>query len=321
MRHRLASAAILKVLAVCAVLAWLPLPVSAADAVFPIASRLGLVPPFTLKPSTAFPGFEDDREHVFLRLVALPGAAFPTIEKTMTNDALRKQGMTVEKRETPTIGGNNAIMAVVRQDTNAGRIRKWLLIALIDDMTALVSLETRFPAPAAYPDDVIRTTLLSLTTRPTVPADEQLKLVPFQIGDTAGLRLARMVPGVAVQFSEGPKDALEATEQPQLIIAASPGGPTDARDRDQFARDSMSGLPPFKEFRITNAEPMRIGGQPGYEVRAQAKDALSGAEIEIVQWLRFGTGAYLRIIGFAPKDKWGEMFTRFRAVRDGLEPR
>ena len=66
---------------------------------------------------------------------------------------------------------------------------------------------------------------------------------------------------------------------------------------------------------------MRIGGQPGYEVRARAKDAQSGSEMEIVQWLRFGTGAYLRIVGFAPKDRWGEIFTRFRAVRDGLEPR
>jgi hypothetical protein len=321
MRLSLTSAAILKVLAACAVLACLPLPAFAADAIFPTASRLGLVPPFTLKPSTAFPGFEDERNHVYLRLVALPAAAFPTMEKTLTNDALRKEGMTVEKRETPTVGGANAILAVVRQDTKAGRLRKWLLIAPIEGMTALVSLETPFPVPAGYPDDVIRTTLLSLTTRPNVPADEQLKLVPFQVGDLAGLRLVRVVPGVAVQFTEGSKDGLEATDQPQLVISASPGGPADTRDRDQFARDAMSGLPPLKEFRITSAEPMRIGGQPGYEVRAQAKDVQNGAEIEIVQWLRFGTGAYLRIIGFAPKDKWGEMFTRFRAVRDGLEPR
>ena len=66
----------------------------------------------------------------------------------------------------------------------------------------------------------------------------------------------------------------------------------------------MSGLPPLKDVRIVSSEPMRIGGQPGHEVRAQAKDAQSGADIEIVQWLRFGTGAYLRILGFAPKDKW-----------------
>ena len=51
------------------------------------------------------------------------------------------------------------------------------------------------------------------------------------------------------------------------------------------------------------------------------EDVQTGADIELVQWLRFGTGAYLRILGFAPKDKWADMFTRFRAVRDGLEPR
>jgi hypothetical protein len=314
-------AAVLRVLAACAALASLPASIAAADVIFPVASRLGLAPPFPLKAATTFPGFEDERNGVFIRLVALPANAYAAIEKTMTNEALRKQGMTVEKRETLTVGGANAILAIVRQNAGPARIRKWLLIVPIDNITALVSTETPIPAPAAYSDAIIRTTLLSLATRPSVPDAEQLTLVPFKVSDIAGLRLVRVVPGVAVQFTEGPKDALEATEQPQLVIAASPGGPADSRDRDQFARDAMSGLPPFKEFRITSAEPMRIGGQPGYEVRAQAKDAQSGGEIEVVQWLRFGTGAYLRILGFSPKDRWSEMFTRFRAVRDGLEPR
>ena len=313
-------AAAFRVLAACAVLAYLPVAAGAAEAVFPVASRLGLVAPFPLKPATTFSGFEDERNNVFVRLVALPAGAFATIEKTMSNEAMRKQGMTVEKRETPKLGANNAILTIVRQNAGTTRIRKWLLITPIDNITALVSMETPIPPPAPYSDEVIRTTLLSLATRPNVPDVEQLTLVPFKVGDTAGLRVVRVVPGIAVQMTEGPKDALEATEQPQLVIAASPGGPTDSRDRDQFARDAMSGLPPFKDFRITSAEPMRIGGQPGYEVRAQAKDQ-SGNEIEIVQWLRFGTGAYLRMLGFSPKDRWAETFTRFRAVRDGLEPR
>jgi hypothetical protein len=313
--------AVFRVLAACAVLAALPASAPAADAVFPTASRLGLVPPFPLQAAKTFSGFEDERNGVFVRLVALPPSAFADIEKTMTNEAMRKQGMAVEKRETLKLGANNAILAVVRQSAGKTRIRKWLMIVPVDNITALVSMETPIPAPAPYSDEVIRATLLTLATRPHIPDAEQLKLVPFQVSDTAGMRVVRVVPGAAVQLTEGPKDALEATEQPQLIIAASPGGPADARDRDQFARDAMSGLPPFKDFRITSAEPMRIGGQPGYEVRAQAKDAQSGGEIEIVQWLRFGTGAYLRIVGFSPKDRWSDMFTRFRAVRDGLEPR
>ena len=137
----------------------------------------------------------------------------------------------------------------------------------------------------------------------------------------SGMRLVRVVPGVAAQFTDGPKDSLEATGQMQLVIAAAPGGPSQASERDQFARNALSGLPPMKDVRISNSEPMRIGGQAGHEVRALGKDAQTGAEIEIVQWLRFGTGAYLRILGLAPKEQWASAFTRFRAVRDGLEPR
>jgi hypothetical protein len=297
------------------------MPAAAADAVFPVSSRLGLVPPPGLKPATAFPGFEDPEHGVFIRLVALPGNAFADIEKTMTNDALKKQGLTVDKRETLPLGKGNASVTIVRQDTGSGPIRKWLLVAPIDDLTALVSLEMPVKPPAPYTDEAIRTALLSLAARAHVPVDEQLTMVPFKIGDTANLRLVRVVPGAAVQFTDGPKDPAEAIDQPQLVIAVSPGGPAEPRDRDQFARNAMSGLPPFKELRITNAEPMRIGGQPGHEVRAQAKDPQTGADVEIVQWLRFGTGAYLRILGFGPKDKWTDTFMRFRAIRDGLEPR
>jgi hypothetical protein len=228
--------------------------------------------------------------------------------------------MTVEKRETLQLSGGKALLAVVLQDTSAGRIRKWLLVTPIDSLTALVSLETPVPAPAPYSDAVVRTTLASLAARAHVPPDEQLRLVPFKLGDIAGLRVVRVVPGVAVQLTDGAKDSMEATEQPHLVVAASPGGP-DPRDRDQFARNALSGLPPFKGMRITGSEPMRLGGQPGHEVRAQAKDPQTGADIEIVQWIRFGTGAFLRIVGFAPKDGWTDNFTRFRAVRDGLEPR
>ena len=279
------------------------------------------MPPAGLSASTTFPGFEDEQKNAFIRLIALPAAAFAEIEKTMTNDAMKKQGMTVEKRETLKLPSGNAILVIVRQSTPAGQLRKWLLIAPMDNLTAMVSFEMQAKSPPAYTDAAVRTALATLTTRATVPVDEQLRLVPFRIGDTAGMRLVRVVPGVAAQFTDGPKDTLEATEQTQLVIAAAPGGPSQASDRDQFARNALSGLPPMKDVRISNSEPMRIGGQPGHEVRALGKDAQTGAEIEIVQWLRFGTGAYLRILGLAPEGTMGRAFTRFRAVRDGLEPR
>ena len=62
---------------------------------------------------------------------------------------------------------------------------------------------------------------------------------------------------------------------------------------------------------------MRINGSPGNELRATGKDA-SNASITLVQWLRFGTGGFMRIIGVSPTAEWDSMFPRFRAVRDGI---
>jgi hypothetical protein len=317
---RLLAARLLAIGTLCVMLCG---PAVAAEAIFPLASRIGLVPPAGFNTARTFVGFEDQSNNAFIRLVALPEQAFGEIEKTLTNEALTKQGLTIEKREPFPLRGRggtlNAILVVARQSTTAGPIRKWLLIAPVDSLTAMISVELPAKSPPPYPDAAIRASLASITARAEVPASEQLAIVPFKVGDTAGFRLVRVVPGVAAQFTDGPKDTFDASDQPHMIIAAAAGSP-QAADRDQFARNAMRDLPPFKEVRIASAEPMRIGGQPGYEVRAIGKDA-QGSEVEIIQWLRFGTGAHLRILGFAPKDQWPAVFPRFREVRDGLEAR
>ena len=297
------------------------LPAPAAEAIFPLASQIGLVPPPGLTASTSFPGFEDQENNVFVRLVALPGNAYAEIEKTMTNDALRKQGMTVEKREHLTLPSGKALLLFARQDADSVRLRKWLLIAPFGELTALVSFEVPSKASARYPDAAIRASLATVAVRAVIPDAEKLALLPFKIGDLAGMRLVRVVPGVALQLTDGPKDSLDAYGQPHLVISATTGGPQQARDRDHFARLTLSGLPPLKEVRIVNSEPMRIGGQPGYETRAEGKAPQDDSDIVIVQWLRFGTGAYMRILGLTPKKDWTHNFMRFRAVRDGMEPR
>ena len=114
----------LGLLAACAAAALLLFPAAASEAVFPLASRLGMVPPAGMMASTSFAGFEDAQNNVFVRLVTLPGAAFGQLNKTMTNDALKKQGMTVEKRETMTLPSGKAILLIARQEAGTERIRK-----------------------------------------------------------------------------------------------------------------------------------------------------------------------------------------------------
>src|SRR6185436_2542428 len=105
-------------LAICALSAALLSPAAGADAIYPVGSRIGLVPPPGMTTATTFPGFEDRDNSAFIRLIALPGPAFGEIEKTMSNDALKKQGMTVEKRESFPLPSGKSILVIVRQEAN-----------------------------------------------------------------------------------------------------------------------------------------------------------------------------------------------------------
>src|SRR5262245_12183496 len=113
----------LALLVTCMAAAWLS-PAAGAEPTFPVASQIGMVPPPGLTASATFPGFEDPDNNVFVRLVALPGHAFAEIEKTMTTDALRKQGMTVDKRENMALPTGKALFIAARQQTDAVRLQK-----------------------------------------------------------------------------------------------------------------------------------------------------------------------------------------------------
>ena len=294
-------------------------PASGSGPQFPLASRLGMTPPPGMTLSTSFQGFEDNKNNVFIRLVAMPENAYSEIEKTMTSQALKKQNILVEKREPFSLSASKGLLIVARQEADKVRIRKWILVAPVAGLTALVSMEIPLTAKDVYSDAAIRASFATLASRSEIPAQEQLSLLPFNVRDLAGFQVAGVVPGRAVQLTDG--DTVDTIEHAQLVIGVAPGGPASVADRDNFARNAFSGPPNVKDIRITGSEAMRIGGQPGHEVRATGKDAKSGAEIEMVQWVRFGSGAHMRMVGFAPKQGWTEVFMRFRAVRDGIDPR
>jgi hypothetical protein len=69
------------------------------------------------------------------------------------------------------------------------------------------------------------------------------------------------------------------------------------------------------------SEPIRIDGMPGYETRIDATSGKDNTSVSVVQWLKFGSQNSLRIIGSAPREQWPKSFPRFRAVRDGIQPR
>lgn len=298
----------------------LPPAAHAADPIFPIASRVGLVPPAGMVVSKGFVGFEDVAKDSAILIAAQPPAAFPEIEKSLATDELKKNGITVDGREEMKFDFGQGTLVVGKQTADKTRYRKWLLNVQTNDLTALVNVQVP-EQETAYPDAAIRAALATLAVRTTIPDVEKLSLLPFTLSDLAGFHIENVLPGRAVMLIDTPDGVPTNNFDPRMFVAAFDGGPAEKDDQAQFARMTFGQIVGIKDIQITMSEPLRIGGQSGFQTTAQAKDMKTGDDIMVAQWLRFGTGGFMQMIGMAKADVWTTALTRLRAVRDGIQPK
>jgi hypothetical protein len=289
----------------------------AADVAFPVGVRVGLELPGDLKPSLRFPGFEDIDRNVSVTIFDLPAAAYPELERAAESKI--QPSLTDPKREDFTFrDGVGKLISAQGQGTDF-KTHRWTLVAAAPadkDLAMLINVDVPDAALAVYSDAVIRKALATVTFRPT-PIQEQLGLLPFKVGELAGFRVVKALPPGTVIMTEGPSD--EIIKQSFMIVSIGQGAPEQPDDRAKFARDMLSSAP-LRELIPQSGEAMRIGGLPGFEIRADAKGP-SDDQLSVVQWVRFGGGGYLRVVGIGRKADWDKLFPRFRAVRDGIAPR
>jgi len=307
-------------------------PAPAAEPQFPSGMRIGLVPPNGLSPSADFAGFEDHARRVTIAIFDLPAGAYDSIERAAFGEGIK--GLTVRQRELFSFARGMGFLFTGHAEIDGMSVYTYDLLINITytgkmgRFTAFVRVHVPDAAHEAYPDAVIRAALQTVTFRVPPAAElraelraellkKLLKQVPFTFGDMAGFRVMRVVPPAVAVLIDGPKD--DPVKNPYMLITIGRGAPEQADARARFSRDLL-GDAPLKNVAITNMESMRIQNRAGYEVRADANGP-DGAPVKIVQWLRFGTTGYLRMVGVVATDRWDELFPRFRAVRDGIDPR
>ena len=93
------------------VLALSAAPALAADPVFPLASRIGLVPPAGFVPSTRFVGLRTPQANAAILLRSAPNEAYAEIEKNFTDEALKSLGIQVAAREAMTFKDGQGVFA------------------------------------------------------------------------------------------------------------------------------------------------------------------------------------------------------------------
>jgi hypothetical protein len=324
--HFIAAIAVLATIIAVALSAF---PARAAEPVFPTGSRIGLVPPPGMVAAKTFPGFVDTDNKAAMLITALPAGSFNEVEKTLSADGLKKQGITLEKREELQLAIGKAVLVVGTQTApDKTPYRKWLLLADAQAVTAMVSVQVPQQSKA-YPEDVLRTTFNSLVLRAKVPDSELLTMLPFTVGDLAGFHVMNVIPGRALLLIDRPDyPHMVATPQlPELVydarctILAAPGGPSDKAAQSDFARTAFATIGGIKNVQITMAEPVRLDQQDGFETVAHAKDAKTGADMMVVQWLRFGHGGFLQMVGIARATLWDSELARLRSMRASIAVR
>jgi hypothetical protein len=203
----------------------------------------------------------------------------------------------------------------------ANNVRRYSMILPGGTFSGYVAVQVPENAGKIYTDDAVRQMFASAVTRKEVPVAEQLALLPFKVSDLADFKNVRtLAPGAAVILGDG--DEIKGFETaPFMVIGLIGSTPAQPDDRGRFAQQAATTIPGVRDARITMSEPIRIDGMAGYETRIDGTSGKENTPVTVVQWLRFGGQSTMRILGSAPRDEWTKAFSRFRAVRDGIQPR
>jgi len=293
-------------------------PAFAADPVFPPGARVGMVPLVGLVRAKSFIGFETEDQGVKVVVADLPAEAYGEVANAFKANPGGTGGIKPDSIETATGLG---YYTVENARDASGSVRRYSMIVPGNTFSGYIAVQVPENASKIYTDDAVRQMFASTVVRKEVPLDEQLGLLPFKISDLGDFKNVRtLAPGAAVVVADG-DETTGFESAPFMIIGLIGTMPTTPDDRGRFAQQIATTIPGVRDGRITMSEPIRIDGQAGYETRIEATSGKDNTPVTIVQWLRFGGQSSLRVIGSSPRDQWAKAFPRFRAVRDGIQPR
>jgi hypothetical protein len=305
-------------LAALALLVATALPALAADAVYPPGLRLGMVPLVGLSTAKTFPGFESEDGNVQVLITELPPAAYGEVVGAFNANPAGNNGIKPDKIETQ---AGLAYFTIESGKAGTTPVKRYSMIVPGTGFSGYVAVQVPENASKIYTDEAVRQMFATATTRKEVSADEQLGLMPFKITDLAGFKDIRtLVPGSSLILADG-NESSGYESKPFMILGLIGSTPQQADDRARFAQEAALQIPGVRESRVTMSEPIRINGQPGFETRIDGVSGKDKTPVTVVQWIRFGGGTSLRIIASAPRDQWSDAFTRFRTVRDGIQPK
>ena len=265
-----------------------------------------------------FQGFETDDQSVKVLVAELPPEAYGEVMNAFKANPAGSGGIKPESIET---SAGVAYYTAENARNGATSVRRYSMILPGGAFSGYIAVQVPENASKIYTDDAIRQMFASAAVRRQVPLEEQLGLMPFKISELGDFKNVRtLAVGSAILLADGEENS-SVEVAPFMVLSLMGSAPAQPEDRGRFAQEAAISIPGVREARMTMSEAVRIEGMPGYETRIDATSGKDNTAVTVVQWLRFGGSNALRIIGSAPRDQWAKAFPRFRAVRDGIQPR
>jgi hypothetical protein len=296
-------------------------PAAAADVIYPPGVRVGLTPPIGLTLAKTFSGFQSEDQSVKVLVTELAPNAYDEVKAAFAKpDAVGPTGIRPQTIET-TAGPAYYTVEVGTTKDGTKPVQRYSMILPGGTFSGYIAAEIPENASKILSEEAIRQMFASATVRKEVPIAEQLSLMPFNVTELSNFKNVRtLAPGGAVILADG-DETTGFEPKPYMIIGLIGATPPEQDARIRFAQEAATQIPGVRDAKVTVSEPIRIGGQPAYETRIDATSGKDNTAVTVVQWLLFGGPNMLRVVGSAPRDQWTEAFPRFRAVRDGIQPR
>lgn len=272
-------------------------------------TRVTLEPPAGFTPGERFMGFGRD-EALASIIVTEMQAPFAGMEARMTAEAFAGQGMVLHGVDSLDVEGVPARLMSLTQDVDGAPFGKWVLMFGDDTVTTLVS--ATFPADsAASLGEPMRRAVLS--ARRGGQARNPLEGLGFHV-ETGRLKIATRMGNTIALTETGVLDTGEPSA-PFLAIGSSVAE-VDMRDVEAFARQRVMRIGSGIEItRITGGGHVTIGGQPAYQLFAEAEHRQDGGTpLQVYQVVVPEGSHYLLVQGFVGSEWANELIPEFMAI-------
>jgi hypothetical protein len=271
-------------------------------------TRVALMVPDGFEIARDFPGIGRSQDFTSVLVTELNVPAAIAAE-SVSEAALARNGVELIESKPVQIYGRPATRVDAVQKIGAISFRKWFLVLGNDTKSVMLTATTPSENEEQYRTALVQVLESAHWDEGGAPASAPVAL-PFQVKEAPPLRIVRSAATALVLSEPAP---VKGHVTPVVTVGASKAT-VAVGELAGFAKTRLEETPTLTEIQIRSQGAQRLGGLPGHEIRADARDTESGRPVRVHQLLAEDGGHYYLVQGIFDAEDAGRLDPAFDAV-------